>query len=136
MNGHNTTISVAPGGHLVYQDPAETWVDLAPPPGPAPQPADEDRSDIEETLPDGTVRPLPAGNVVDGVAHFVTVVADNDDPDMCGGCGQEWPCPNAPHLLVTNTPDAAVPADIADDTRLAALNAAREVLGLAPATSL
>ncbi len=36
------------------------------------------------------------GNVDDGVAHFVRRIADRE---VCGGCGQDWPCDPATVLF-------------------------------------
>lgn len=60
-------------------------------------------SHVEEL--DADVRRGVGENVDDaGVAHFLRITPDPDEPDLCGGCQREWPCGHGVPLQVVANP--------------------------------
>jgi hypothetical protein len=55
----------------------------------------------------------------DGVAHFLLITPDPDEPDRCGGCATEWPCGKGVSLQVMEQPpvDPALVAAVAEALR-------------------
>lgn len=92
----------------------------------------EDRSEVVPVrLPSGELVPPPASNVDgNGVAHFLLITPDPEEPDVCGGCEREWPCADRVGVEVAEVPRPTDP----DEERLQriALAAVREALGQQP----
>lgn len=98
-----------------------------------PQPAvPEELDDVLTVAPDGS-RQLVVGDNVDegGVAHFLRMTADPDEPDVCGGCGIEWQPGHGVPILVSSQPTIDP-----EQARLeqVAYAAARQAVGLPPLT--
>lgn len=92
----------------------------------------EDRSEVEPRRDDPTGSRLraTASNVDDDdVAHFLLITADPGEPDLCGGCRNEWPCESRVGVEVIPVPQVDP-----EQERLQAIavNAVREALGLQP----
>lgn len=114
-------ITFDPSGHRVYRDHGRWREHSVPAPPRVPTPEElEDPVDARE-----------ASNVVDGVAHSCRILPDPDAPDLCSGCGKEWPCPDAQRLRVDNLP--TFDADPEEQKRmLIAVRAARQAMDLPP----
>jgi hypothetical protein len=74
-----------------------------------PEPApDDDLSEILTVTGSGMRRKVEQvlGDNVDddGVAHFLRITPDPEEPDLCGGCEKEWPCPGRVPLQVMEQP--------------------------------
>lgn len=92
----------------------------------------EDLGDVVTIAPDGRREMVVGSNVDDnGVAHFLRVTEDPDEPDLCGGCGIEWQPGHGVPVLVMQQPQ--VDPEQAR-LELIAMSAAREALGLPPLT--
>lgn len=94
----------------------------------------EDRSEIEPRDSAGSVDiagvRLAASNVdSNDVAHFLLIKPDPGEPDTCGGCNKEWPCPGRVGIEVVQV--ASVDPE-QERLQAIAVNAAREALGLPP----
>jgi hypothetical protein len=114
-------ITLSPSGHPVYRDPGR-WIEHPVPPEPVTATPEE-----LEDKPD----PAEASNVVDGTAHSCRIMPDPGEPDLCSGCGNEWPCEGAQRLRVAEMPSLDV--DPTEQARMmVAVRAARAALDLPP----
>lgn len=68
----------------------------------------EDLSDVQVITGTGSqarAEPVTGENVDDdGVPHFLLITPDPAEPDLCGGCSKEWPCPGRVPLQVIEQP--------------------------------
>lgn len=84
---------------------------------------EEDLSGVQVVTGTGAhqrVEQVAGENVDDeGVAHFLLITADPAEPDVCGGCSREWPCPERVSLQVMEQPraDADLVAAVAEALR-------------------
>lgn len=100
----------------IPQDP-----DHEPPPSPTEEPGSGWNQDPEPEMPPGYDEPDdpdeddpvdegPPSNVDDdGVNHFAVTTMDDNTPDVCGGCGQTWPCDAAYDLGLAERPTEDTP---------------------------
>lgn len=68
-------------------EPAVGYLDAPPPDADTQPPPDERPTNIDDS----------------GVAHFC-VIPPGNSVDVCGGCGNAWPCAGAVHLLMIELP--------------------------------
>lgn len=68
----------------------------------------DDLSDVLVTTGTGAharTEQVTGENVDDqGVPHFLLITPDPEEPDLCGGCSKEWPCPERVPLDVVQQP--------------------------------